>query len=198
MILTFKQNGSGEFQIEILKSISGNIENQTMVDLCCGSAPQTGLMPYKEKTHIDCVYRELVGGGKMITQDVIQYLENNKSIIKKFDISISTDTVEHFREKDAINFLNLTSNIADKQIWFTPLGEYCMTTDPNDNNPDSHKSAWTPELLEEIMPGKWAFLVFPNWHPSLGENGLGAFFFWTCKDIEKDFERVSNELKHLL
>lgn len=198
MKLIFNQNGSGELQIEIMNVICGDTESQIMVDLCAGSAPQTGQMKFKEKIHVDCIDREIAGDGKLIVSDVIEYLNSAKKAKTKFDVSISTDTVEHFREKDALNFLDLTSKIAAKQIWFTPLGEYCMTTDPNDNNPDSHKSAWTPEKLEELMPGKWAFLVFPKWHPTLSFNGLGAFFFWTCKNIKKDFERVSNELKHLL
>lgn len=197
MILTFEQNGSGQLQIEVMKAICGDLENQTMIDLCCGSAPQTGIMNFKQKTFVDCVSRNLVGGGEMITADVIQYLKANQKLETKYDVSISTDTVEHFREKEALEFLKLTSNVAKKQVWFTPLGEYCMTTDPNDNNPDSHKSAWTPEKLEEIMPGKWAFIVFPNWHPSLSDNGLGAFFFWTCENLEEDFKRVSNELNYL-
>lgn len=198
MRIDFKQNGSGELQIEVLKAICGDIEKQSMIDLCAGSAPQTGHMNFKEKVHVDCIDREIPGNGVLIVSDVIEYLKKAKKEKIKFDVSISTDTIEHFREKDALEFLDLTSKISNKQIWFTPLGEYCMTTDPNDNNPDSHKSAWTPEKLEEMMPGKWAFLVFPQWHPTLSDNGLGAFFFWTTKSIKKDFERVSTELNYLL
>jgi hypothetical protein len=195
MKIEFKNNGSGELQTQVLKTISGNFQNQTMVDLCCGSTPQTGLINFKEKEFVDCVDRELIGGGSLIVSDVIKYLKNNK---KHFDVSISTDTIEHFRDNDANVFLDLTSKISEKQIWFTPLGEYCMTKDPNDNNPDSHKSEWTPEKLELRNPNYWAFVVFPNWHPSLGDNGLGAFFFWHCKDLKEDFERVSEQLKNIL
>jgi hypothetical protein len=194
MKMTFNQNGSGPLQIQVLKAISGDFENQSMVDLCCGSTPQTGHIGFKEKEFVDCVDRHLVGGGKLIVSDVIEYLKNNK---KEFDVSISTDTIEHFRDNDANVFLDLTSKVSKKQIWFTPLGEYCMTTDPNDNNPDSHKSEWTPEKLEKRNPGYWNFIVFPNWHPTLGNNGLGAFFFWHCEDLKEDFERVKNELKNL-
>lgn len=196
MKLTLNQNGSGKLQIEILKAICGDIENKTLIDLCCGSAPQTGLMNFKEKTFVDCVDRPLVGGGKLIVKNVIEYLENYSG--PSFDISISTDTIEHFRDKDANNFLDLAKQVSKKQVWFTPLGEYCMTTDPNDNNPDSHKSEWTPEKLDKMNPRYWAYVVFPNWHPTLSENGLGAFFFWHCEYIKEDFARVSNELKHLI
>lgn len=189
--LTYSHYGSGPLQIEILKAISGDVVGQSMIDLCCGSAPQTGLIKFKEKTYVDVVDRPLPDG-EVIVSNVIDYLKENQN--KVYDVSISTDTIEHFREKDAIEFLELTNGVAKKQIWFTPLGEYCMTNDPNDNNPDSHKSAWTPEKLEEMYPGKWAFIEFPNWHPTLGENGLGAFFFWTCDDINKDFERVKTYL----
>jgi hypothetical protein len=195
MKIEFNENGSGLLQTEILKIIAGDYENQSMVDLCCGSTPQTGLINFKEKKFVDCVDRELIGGGKLIVSDVIDYLKNNN---KKFDVSISTDTIEHFRDNDANVFLDLTSKISKKQIWFTPLGEYCMTKDPNDNNPDSHKSEWTPEKLELRNPNYWAFVVFPNWHPTLGNNGLGAFFFWHCDNIAEDAKRVENELNQLL
>jgi len=195
MIQEFDLNGSGELQIKVLEAICGDAINQTMIDLCCGEAPQTGLMQFKQKTFVDCVDRRLVNEGELIISDVFDYLKNEN---KKYDVSISTDTVEHFRDADAINFLNLTSKVAKKQIWFTPLGEYCMTTDPNDNNPNSHKSEWTPEKLEKLMPKKWAYIVFPNWHPTLLENGLGAFFFWTAPNLKKDFQRVCNHLKSIL
>jgi len=195
MKLEYYQNGSGELQTIVLKSISGDIENKTMIDLCCGSAPQTAFIPFKEKVYVDVIDRDLPDNSDIIFADVIEYLKNNQD--KVYDISISTDTIEHFRDNDALEFLSLTNNIAKKKIWFTPLGEYCMTNDQNDNNPDSHKSEWRPEKLEQLMPDKWAYIVFPNWHPTLGENGVGAFFFWTCDDLKKDFERVKKELNIL-
>lgn len=193
--MIFNQNGSGDLQIKVIKAICGNYENQTMVDLCCGSSPQTGLINFKEKTFVDCVDRELIGGGKLIVSDVLDYLKKEN---KQYDISISTDTIEHFRDKDANEFLDLTSKISKKQIWFTPLGEYCMTNDQTDNNPDTHKSEWTPKKLESRNPGYWAFVVFPNWHPTLSDNGLGAFFFWHCDNIKAEAQRVEKELNETL
>jgi len=199
MLATFKQNGSSELQIEVLKAICGDTENKTMVDLACGSAPQTSQIKFKERTFVDIVKRHLPEvEEELINMDVIKYLKKAIEENKQFDISISTDTIEHFRDNDALEFLALTSKVAKKQIWFTPLGEYCMTTDQNDNNPDSHKSEWTPEKLDGIMKGKWAHLVFPNWHPTLGNNGLGAFFSWTCDNIKEDYEIVIDKLKHIL
>ena len=199
MQLTFKQTGSSDQQVEILKAICGNTENKTLLDLCCGSAPQTSQLKFKEKTYVDAVDR-FIPDGEVVVGNVIEYLKHNV-FLSKFDISISTDSIEHFREKDALEFVDLTSKAAEKNIWFTPLGEFCMTDDPNDNNPDTHKSEWTPEKLEKIMPNHWAYLVFPNWHPTLqnskGET-LGAFFFWHSKDLKSDFKRVESELKHLL
>jgi hypothetical protein len=193
--IEFVQNGSPELQIAVMTTICGDMGNQTMIDMCCGSAPQTGVMKFKEKTYVDVIDRKLPDGGKVIVCDILEYLKNNQN--KTYDVSISTDTIEHFRENDAINFLSLTDKIARKQIWFTPLGEYCMTLDETDNNPDSHKSEWTPEKLEKMYPGKYAYINFPNWHPNLGNNGLGAFFFWSCENIENDFERVKNILSIL-
>lgn len=199
MIQKFNQNGSSELQIEIIKAICGDTENQTMVDLACGSAPQTSQIKFKERTFVDIVKRPLPEvKEELINMDVIKYLKKTIEEKKEFDVSISTDTIEHFRDTDALQFLSLTSQIAKKQIWFTPLGEYCMTTDPNDNDPDTHKSEWTPEKLNGIMKDKWAYLVFSNWHPTLGENGLGAFFFWTCDNIKEEYQTVVNKLKHLI
>jgi hypothetical protein len=197
MIQTFYQNGSPELQIEVLKAICGNYESQSLVDLASGCAPQTGLINFKNKTHVDSVEKNIVGDGVFIKSDVLTYLDDSIKKGEKYDVSISTDTVEHFRDNDAVLFLKMTNSISKKRIWFTPLGPYCLTEDPNDNNPDSHKSEWTPEKIQKLNIGNWGFLVFPKWHPTLGENGLGAFFFWSCDDIKNDFKRVCNELKHL-
>ena len=197
-IATYKQNGDSALQVKVLKAICGSTEDKTLIDLCCGSAPQTGQLPFQSKTHVDAVYRNLVGGGEMIADDVIDFLK--KSFGRKWNISISTDSIEHFRDKDAWEFVELTSKVADKNIWFTPLGEFCMTLDPENNDPDTHKSEWTPEKLETAQPGYWSFLVFPQWHPTLRNSKneiLGAFFFWHSKDADADFERVKNELKSL-
>jgi hypothetical protein len=200
MQLTFKQEGSSDFQVEILKALCGDSKDKTLIDLCCGFAPQTSKVPFRQKTFVDAVERPLHGGGEMITANVIEFLKSNtKNSI--YDVSISTDSIEHFREKDALQFVELTSKIAKKNIWFTPLGEFCMTDDPNDNDPDTHKSEWTPEKLDKLMPDYWAYLVFPNWHPTLRNSKnevLGAFFFWHCDNLKEDFKRVESELKHFL
>lgn len=198
MQLTFNQTGSSELQVEVLKAICGDSSEKTLVDLCCGFAPQTSQLPFKSKIHVDAVERELHGGWKMITANVIEFLKTTKN---KWDVSISTDSIEHFREKDALEFVDLTSKVAETNIWFTPLGEFCMTNDPNDNDPDTHKSEWTPKKLDKIMPNYWAYLVFPNWHPTLRNSKnevLGAFFFWHSDNLKEDFERVELKLKHLL
>jgi hypothetical protein len=73
-----------------------------------------------------------------------------------------------------------------KQIIFTPLGSYNVT---DDDNPDSHKSGWTPEDFVD-----WATISFQNFHPLLQ---CGAFFAWHhCSDLDKDFERVKSELNN--
>lgn len=196
-IQTYNQNGDSALQVQVLKAVCGSTEDKTLIDLCCGSAPQTGQIAFKEKTHVDAVDRFLVGGGKVIVANVIDFLKTTTS---RYDISISTDSIEHFRDKDAWEFVELTSKVASKNIWFTPLGEFCMTLDPENNDPDTHKSEWTPKKLEAANPGYWSFLVFPNWHPTLRnskDETLGAFFFWHCKNADADFERVKSELKIL-
>ncbi len=190
--LIFPQTGSSELQVQVLRAICGPTEDKTLIDLCCGSAPQTSQLKFKLKTYVDAVDR-VIPDGKVIVANVLDYL---KSGTMYYDISISTDTIEHFRDKDAKVFVDRTSRVAKKNIWFTPLGEFCMTFDPENNDPDTHKSEWTPEKLEELYPDRWSYLVFPNWHPTLRNSKnevLGAFFFWNGDD----FGRVKNELKNL-
>lgn len=192
---TYKQNGSSELQIAVLKAICGNTTGKALIDLCCGSAPQTSQLTFRSKTYVDAVDRKLPDGN-VVVGNVIDFLQNTNEF---WDISISTDSIEHFRDNDAINFLSLTSQRAKKNIWFTPLGEFCITHNPENNDPDTHKSEWTPEKLESLYPGKWSFLVFPYWHPTLRNSKneiLGAFFFWNANDIDNtDYQRVIEELK---
>ena len=161
--LTFPQTGSSELQVQVLRAICGPTEDKSLIDLCCGSAPQTSQLKFKQKTYVDAVDR-YIPDGKVIVANVLDYL---KSETMYYDISISTDTIEHFRDADAKTFVDRTSRVAKKNIWFTPLGEFCMTIDPENNDPDTHKSEWTPEKLEELYPDQWSYLVFPNWHPTL-------------------------------
>ena len=74
---------------------------------------------------------------------------------------------------------------SEKAIIFTPLGD-CNITD--DDNPDRHKSGWTPEDFKND-----AVIVFPDFHKSMNQ---GAFFAWFCGNIKEDFERVKNELNN--
>jgi hypothetical protein len=79
-----------------------------------------------------------------------------------------------------------TTLFSEKQIFFTPLGDY-MVDDSLD--PEGHHSGWLPEDFEQLG---WATIVLPDYHPLLG---IGAFYAWHCDRIEEDFERVKNELK---
>ena len=195
--LEYPNFGSADLQIKVMNAICGDVADKTLIDLCCGEAPQTGLMPFKEKTYVDVVNRTLPYGQTMIQSDVFDFLKQAAKDFSIYDVAICTDAIEHFREKEAVELVLKTAFIAKQYIFFTPLGEYCTTYDINCNNPDSHKSGWTPELVEEKIGEGFAHIVFPNWHPTLSDNGLGAFFFWKSNDTEGDFKRVEQILNQL-
>jgi hypothetical protein len=62
-----------------------------------------------------------------------------------------------------------------------------------EDHPDNHRSGWTPEILESLMPNHFAYIIFPDFHKAMN---TGAFFFYHTKDIQQDFERVKNELNN--
>ena len=81
-----------------------------------------------------------------------------------------------------------------KQIVFTPQGEYMNVRDKENTHPDTHKKSWTDIEFQEMG---WATITFPHFHPTLGENGLGAFFAFNCDNLEQEFNRITNELKNM-
>ncbi len=80
---------------------------------------------------------------------------------------------------------------SNKQILFTPIGYYMNVSDKENKDPDTHKSGWIPEMLPT-----YAHIIFPNFHPTLSEKGLGAFFAFKCENLVLEFERITNELKN--
>jgi len=182
------RQGSGDVHIAMLRAICGQTGGKSMVDLGCGHAPTTRMLDFPKRVYVDCVKRDIGEpcNPLFIEQDIFSYLNS----CEHFDVSILLDAIEHFRFDKAWELIHLMKSKSNKQILFTPYGEYMMTSDLTDNHPDTHKSGWLPEMLDG-----WASVVFPRFHPTLSENGLGAFYAWRCANIEQDFERVCNELK---
>jgi hypothetical protein len=183
--------GNGEIYLDVMKAICGDTSDKSMVDLMCHHAPYTPMLGFKERTYIDIQNRgtdHVSELDKFIIDDVVKGEWDR--YLGQVDVTICSDGIEHLSINDALLLLKKMQTSSEKQILFTPLGECSIT---NDNDPDSHKSGWRPEILNLLLVDQWAYIVFPNFHPSLN---VGAFFFWCCDDILEDFERVKLELKN--
>jgi hypothetical protein len=182
--------GSGEIWLAVMRAICGDTAGKSMIDLGCYHAPHTPLLGFKDRTYVDIQDRPLDFPEEQkcfVQYDMIDYLERCN---KHFDISIASDSIEHLRVSHALSLLNKMHKASDKQILFTPLGEWMIS---EDDHPDSHKSGWTPDKLDALMPDHWAYIIFPDFHPTMN---AGAFFFWHCDNIKEDFERVKSELNN--
>lgn len=184
--------GSGDLYLQVMKAICGDTEGKSMIDLMCYHAPYTPLLGFDKRTYIDIQDRGLDHKEEQPyfkQDDVLECLSSAEC--QFHDVSICSDGLEHLEESHAIFLLKKMYLYSSKQILFTPFGEVMITTD---ENPDSHRSGWTPEKLEYIMHNHFAYIVFPDFHKSIN---AGAFFFWHTKDIQQDFERVKKELIEL-
>jgi hypothetical protein len=174
--------GSGELWIDIMKIICGDTSGKSMVDLGCHKAPYTPLLGFKERIYVDIQDRPMDDKEEQkyfVLSDMICFLKNTDKI---FDVVISSDSIEHLRFEQVIDFLHLMLAKSKKQIIFTPLGPLSHSDDPH---PDSHKSWWWSGDFPE-----WNHIVIPNFHPELR---CGAFFAYNCSDEEK--QRIHNEIK---
>lgn len=185
-------NGSGELYLDVMKVLCGNNrENKTMIDFCAGQAPHTPKLGFGHRCYIDIIERDLGEENPyFIHADVLKLVDEPFYISTLWDVAICSDAIEHFKEKDAIKIIKKLNIIAKKQIYFTPLGEWMI--DDQSEHPDTHKSGWTPEKLDELFPGHFNYVLFPDFHPTLG---IGAFFFWHSK--EDDITDIFNELRLL-
>jgi hypothetical protein len=182
--------GSGEVHLDVLKAISGNTQGKSMVDICCGFAPQTRQLGFEERFFIDIVKRDLAEENiNFFVSDVFHYAEGMADFEVAFDAIFCLDAIEHFEKDKSMHLLSLMDKIANKQIIFTPLGDYLIETTPT-NNPDSHKSGWEPKEFEDMG---YATIVFKKYHPTLN---IGAFFAIKCDNLEDEFIRIGNELKN--
>lgn len=181
-------NGSGELWLDIMKIICGDTSDKSMVDLGCHHAPYSPLLGFKTRDYIDIQNRPLdhVEEQKYFTQaDIVEYL---KHCPWWFSVSICSDVIEHLTVEKGMELLEWMRRRSSKSIIFTPLGEYIIENEKTDN-PDAHRSGWTPE----IIPQAYLSIVLPNFHPTLH---MGAFFSIICTPYdEKELQRIHNEIK---
>ena len=186
MNITINKEGNGELHLQILKALCGETAGKSMMDLCCGFAPQTRLLGFSNKFYIDSVSREL--GSENDNFLVIDIFEFIRAIpTTEIDTMFLLDAIEHFEKGKSFNIVRWMEDNSNKQIIFTPLGDYIIETTPTDN-PDSHKSGWMPQEFNDMG---WATITLPNFHPTLN---IGAFFAFKCNNLENEFNRVKNLL----
>lgn len=175
--------GSGELWLKIMKIICGDTHDKSMVDLGCHHAPYTPMLGFKERTYVDIQNRPLDDENEQqffVQENILCYLLDAKNV----DVSICSDVIEHLNIEKGRLLLHLMSNSSTKQIIFTPLGEYMIS---EDENPDLHRSGWTPEMLPDYLA-----IVLPDFHPALN---TGAWFGVNCDNEEK--LRIINEIKKI-
>lgn len=188
MQLTYPElNGDVEIYMDCLEAITGD-NRSSMIDLGCCHAPHTPKLGFKTRKYIDKNYRTLDHKEEQQyfkQEDVLNRIYNHY-----YSVSFAMDFIEHLTEKNGHKLLDIMDNISVRQVLFTPLTDL-FGMDYETENPESHRSLWTPDMIESAYPGKYAFIIFPNYHAVW--NG-GAFFFFHCSNIEQDFERVKNIL----
>lgn len=177
-----KLNGSGEVYLDIMKIICGETSGKSMCDLGCHHAPYTPMLGFSDRTYVDIQDRPLDNTGEIINfiqADIFTFLG---FCIKRFDVTIASDVIEHFNLHDGYSLCSKMESVSEKQIIFTPLGKYMV--DVNAKSPDAHRSGWLPSMLDDYLA-----IILPNFHPSLN---MGAFFAVKCSDVEKD--RILKEI----
>ena len=186
--------GSGEVQLDVLKAICGDTKELSMIDLGCGEAPTTRRLGFKDRVYIDIVNRNLREEHENFFEfDILEFIKTD--FPAKTDVTISCDNLEHFWEEDGKSIIRWMQKNSNKQIIFTPEGRYMNVSDSTDNHPDTHKHSWTAEDFQKMG---WATILFPNFHPTLGEGGLGAFFAFRCENLEEHFKWVKTWLINLI
>lgn len=189
MNITFDATGETSAYFDTLKAICGDTNGKSMMDIGAGFCPTTRHLGFWKTYYIDIVKRDLGEENiNFMQRDILEMI--NHKFPDNIDVSISLDNIEHFYPEDAMKLLIWMMGNSQKQIIFTPLGDYIKVPEQGNTDPDTHKSGWTPEDFNKMG---WATITFPNFHPTLN---IGAFFSFNCMDIHSEFERVTNELKN--
>lgn len=172
-------HGDGDIYRNMLGWIIGPTRN-SLIDLCCCHAPNTAQMKFKKRVYVDVVQRGLDVESENAHFVLTDVLGEHPIFEDHYEVSTCLDGIEHLPKEAGTRLIERMQKISDKQVLFTPLDPWCMGVD--DPSPESHKSVWTPE----DTPG-WASIVMPKYHETLN---IGAWFFWSCANIEEDFRRV--------
>lgn len=164
--------------LRVLRTIIGPEPIHSRIDLCCNIARLTRYLPGQDKVYVDIVEHDLGSEQPYFVKADVR--EDHAVFNRHYDLATCTDGIEHLHANEGLDLIEKALKISDKCIFFTPLGYTRM--EPGDPHPDMHRSLWSPKQFRD-----WGCITYPNYHSALG---IGAFFFWHCKDIKKDFQRV--------
>ena len=178
--------GNADIHLRVMKAILEETGGMHIVDLMCCEAPQTAILGVGNHTYVDIVPREIKGfepeKDKFYKEDAVEFMRKTD---KRYHAAICLDGIEHLPKAKGLELLSLMEVKSDKQIIFTPIGNY-LVEEVETDNPDTHKSGWTPKEFEDYG---WATLVFPSYHPTLN---AGAFFAFNGRNLASEFSRVCN------
>jgi hypothetical protein len=174
----------------------GRRDKQSYLDLMSGDGrwPREVLGLSAAITFIDIVGERLprhlerscqVGARRCFELDALA--EHPVLVASHYDVALCLDGIEHITKKKGRRLLNRMVALAPRCILFTPYRLGAELDGPESMNPDSHKCEWEPG----DVPG-WASIVLPDFHKPTWSGG--AFWFWTCPDLEADFGRVAEYL----
>jgi hypothetical protein len=172
---------------DCLQAILGDMPRDSMIDLGCNLAPHTAVLGFKERKYVDILPRTLDHTEEQQYFEQADILDTPLDV--HYDVAFSLDCIEHLTISGGYKLMHIMNSISDKQVIFTPLTDLFGFAEPNNYDPEAHRSLWQPSMFEG-----YAALTFPNFHSIW--NG-GAFFVWKCEDIDSDFRRVHNQLTQL-
>lgn len=183
-------NGN-EIYMDCLNLILGDTPRNSMIDLGCHHAHNTPLLKFNKRKYIDILPNILDHSEEQqyfVREDIL-----NTPLDIHYDVSFALDVPEHLTIPNGLKLYDIMFKISGKAICFTPLSDL-FGFDYETDNPEAHRSLWQPEMIESMMPDKFIYLSFPNFHKIW--NG-GAFFYWHCEYLNKEFERIQNEVNKL-
>lgn len=186
--LTFEGvHGDHDVFLRSLTALLGDgTKEKDVIDLCCNVAPYMRTMPFRSTVLVDVEPQTLPDRQHMFVQ--ADCLGDHPVFDRHYDVCTCLDGIEHLTKADGRRLLERCRGLADRQVFFTPLHAWMLEYEGTERweDPKSHKCVWTPEDLPE-----YAHLVYPVYHKTLD---IGAFFFWTCPDLDDDFDRVQSLL----
>jgi hypothetical protein len=175
--------------MDMMEIILGSTHRGTMIDLGCHKAAHTPLFKFKERKYVDLIKNTLDFPEEQQFFEVGDILDT--PLDKRYNVAFSLDVIEHLTITNGAKLLNIMNTISDKRVLFTPLDDL-FGMDLETDNPESHRSLWKPEIIEELFPNQFIFVTFPNYHKVWDG---GAFFFYSLDgDIDKEFNRITNEI----